>query len=433
MLESRSFRFVAWAAPGLIATNFLAATVETIDHRKIQGEIFFKEPQSIVIQTNSGDTATFSYHDVVRVTFQGSSPPVSAVSWQFQDVGDVFTPGSMRLEQGSSTVLASGWGWWDTSDAFGFRKTQTTGDGELVAHLKGFHDSNGLVYAGITLRETLSSNSPHATLIVSSTGKVRLKSRPATEGELVTTREGASWLRLRRFRDEVVAYTSTDGLEWEPVQEAPLRLGNQVYAGPVVATAINAFLGGATFQTCEWIGADVPNRFVDLPSHGVVLTDGSIVAGQPVIKGQSVVILERRDEQWQVPLGQVSVILLRPAAKSAVLQEGGGRPGVLTGGGDFLEGRIAVVSTNSVTIDSVLFGLKKIALNSHPAAIVFSGISREPGRFDVRLKDDSIVRATDLVSMTNLIQVTNPLLGRIRVGLTDLRDVVFASPRQLNK
>jgi hypothetical protein len=77
--------------------------------------------------------------------------------------------------------------------------------------------------------------------------------------------------------------------------------------------------------------------------------------------------------------------------------------------------------------------LKKIALKSQPAAIVLSGITREAGRCEVRLKDDSVVRATDLVSTTNSIELRNTLLGRIRATPGDLRELAFTGSHQIRK
>src|SRR4051812_32986701 len=411
----------------LTAGAVLCATVETTDQRELHGEVSFPEPNTILVRTNESQAATLSYTQVRRIRFDDSR--VKQALWEFHDIGNVFLPGSMNRQKDANTVLASGWGWWNSSDAFGFAGLKVSTGGELIARISRFHDSNGVVLAGITFRQSLAPNAPHVTIALSSARKARLKSRPLATLPSAVTREGASWLRLRSVPDGAIGYTSNDGQEWDPLDEAPFSFGSDIYVGLVSATVINGFIGGATFSDCDWHDQGRGRRFVDLPSKGIVLTDGSILAGKPIFRDQSMVGLERAGERWQIPWPKIAAILLRPAPKAAVLREGAAQPGVLMAGGDFLEGRIAFVNTNAVTIDSILFGLKKIPLNGHPSAIVVSGIFKEAAPCQVRLMDDSMLFATDLVSEDSFLRIKHPLFDGLRANLNDLVEVTFAGSR----
>lgn len=100
--------------------------------------------------------------------------------------------GSTSFENGRFTVMAGGTDLWETSDDFRFVYQDLTGDGEIVANITGLTipAGAGRSQAAVMIREKLTGDSIHASMMISTDGKAKFRRR-TTEGGL-TSSDGPS-------------------------------------------------------------------------------------------------------------------------------------------------------------------------------------------------------------------------------------------------
>jgi regulation of enolase protein 1 (concanavalin A-like superfamily) len=189
-------------------------------------------------------TATF---DHVQIT-QG-------VSWLQADIGAVGRAGSGTTNGSTWTISGSGADVWGSSDQFRFVYQTMSGDGEIVAHLTALQKVNDWTKAGVMIRETLSSGSPHALMLVTPTGVKGLafQRRVAANGVSTSTSGGTgsppAWLKLTRSGGRVSAYRSNDGATWTLVGTETFSMGTTVNVGLAVTSHDNTQTATATFDS----------------------------------------------------------------------------------------------------------------------------------------------------------------------------------------
>ena len=100
-------------------------------------------------------------------------------------------------------------------------------------------------------------------------------------------------------------------------------------------------------------------REVDEPPamrQGVVLTDGTAVAGEIISADETTLHLARDGKDVAVPLDRVARVLFRPVPGKTLADLPAGRYGAALDSGDFFEGEFKGISDGRVRFDSVLFG-----------------------------------------------------------------------------
>ena len=165
------------------------------------------------------------------------------------------------------------------------------------------------------------------------------------------------------------------------------------------------------------------NLFNDLPATGVVLTDGTILAGKPEIRDQRILKLERNGKRSELPWNRIAVVLLRPASASIIQPGSAVRAGVMMAGSDFLEGEITSIATNSITLNSLLFGIKKVNLDRRPVAILNAGVNRQSGRWEIRLTDDSLIYCEEPSPSAEALTIGHPWLSSFVLKWDEIADI----------
>lgn len=178
-------------------------------------------------------TATFD-----NVTVRQLPPPLQSV-----DVGNVVLAGSASHSAGTFTVQAGGTDIWDTADAFHFVYRPMSGDGEIVANVEDLDLPAGATFtlAAVMIREKLTANSVHASMMITTEGKAKFRRRTMEGG--TTASDGPSagstypprWLKLTRSGNTFTAYLSTDGGTWTQVHTPQtISMPQNVYVGLAV-------------------------------------------------------------------------------------------------------------------------------------------------------------------------------------------------------
>lgn len=183
---------------------------------------------------------------------------------------------------------------------------------------------------------------------------------------------------------------------------------------------------------CQFIATNSPEavaapRFSDgtLVNRGVVLRDGSFIAGPVTAADGSAVRLSlagRKD--FPVLNSKIARIILRPPRQALPFEQVGGRTGVFLKNGDFFEGEFHSLDAGSLNMSSVLFGLKRFWIEGGEAvAVVLNDFQPAPAKFEVRLLNGSILRATSISATDKLVTLHEPILGSLAIAVGELFEI----------
>jgi endonuclease/exonuclease/phosphatase family metal-dependent hydrolase len=195
-----------------------------------------------------------------QATFDGVAVRTLPSPWQEGDIGAVGAAGQASFSGGTFTVQAGGTDIWDTADAFHYVYQPLSGDGEIVADVTGLTVPAGSAWslAAVMVREKLTPDSIHASMMITTDGKAKFRRR-ATQGG-ITASDGPSagstypprWLRLTRAGDVFTAYISSDGVSWTQVfTPQTIPMASQAWIG--LAVLRNGGSGTAT-ATIQGVG-----------------------------------------------------------------------------------------------------------------------------------------------------------------------------------
>ena len=177
----------------------------------------------------------------------------STATWTSTDVGSVSPAGSASVNSsGVATESGSGADIWNSSDAFHFYYRPLSGDGEIVARVASVQNVNQWTKAAVMMRNTTSSGSAHAMMLVSP-GKGTAFQRRVSAGGLSTSTAGPLvkapyWVRLVRSGSTFSAYASADGTTWTIVGSQTIAMGTTIDVGLAVTSHDSGTLATATFD-----------------------------------------------------------------------------------------------------------------------------------------------------------------------------------------
>lgn len=174
-----------------------------------------------------------------------------AEPWQSQDIGEVGLRGVARLD-GNNRCTAKGAGRNNctTRDQFHFVYRTLDGDGEIKARVVTMELTHKEARAGVVIRESLKTGTPHAFLFLQAGGGMEFERRPNMESK--TTRicndTAPYWVRLARKGDVVTAFKSPDGVTWTKAGAETIRMGRRIYVGLGVTSWNNSTLATSNFD-----------------------------------------------------------------------------------------------------------------------------------------------------------------------------------------
>ncbi len=170
---------------------------------------------TVVAQDNAGATTTSAARSI---TVTGTSLPAG---WTGADIGQPAVAGSARHNTGTFTVDGAGVDIWDTTDQFQYVYRQFTGDIEIISRVVSLENSDEFAKAGVMVREALTANAAHISMVVTPGRGGNVYERPAAGNVTSGTPTGAPgapyWVRLERRGTVVTAFQSSDGVTWTSV------------------------------------------------------------------------------------------------------------------------------------------------------------------------------------------------------------------------
>ena len=165
----------------------------------------------------------------------GGSVSSTTGAWTSTDVGSPQLAGSTSPYLDGLALTAGGSDVWGASDQFRFAYQQMSGDGSIIALVRGLSAADAWSKAGVMIRESLSANSRHAFMMVSGTQGAGFQRRTSTGGATVHTSAPATgmpfWVRLQRNGSTITGFYSWDGINWATVGSDTISMGSTVYVG----------------------------------------------------------------------------------------------------------------------------------------------------------------------------------------------------------
>ena len=138
--------------------------------------------------------------------------------------------GSGQASYNSSSLVLEGAGTdvWGTADDFYFARHRLTGDGDIVARISSLVRPAGAQFAmaGLMFRESVDSGSRHASVVITTEGKLKFRRRTTSNGATFSDGPSAGttwapkWLKLSRRGNVFSAYMSDDGVAWSSVHSS---------------------------------------------------------------------------------------------------------------------------------------------------------------------------------------------------------------------
>lgn len=156
-------------------------------------------------------------------------------------------------------------------------------------------------------------------------------------------------------------------------------------------------------------------------AKGLLLTDGSFVAGEVISMSEAAVKVQFRGEREMTVLPpRVATAFLRVPRR--LPDWGAERTGVLLASGDLFEGEIRKLDGRIIRISSVLLGLRSFSLDDI-AAVFFRTSVPVAAQFEVRTKDGSALRSQAIVLGGSGLTCDTALLGRVQVPAEALVEI----------
>jgi len=245
----KSLGFVPWKIPGKVTFNSATQTY-TLDPASV--EPAGTKPATLKVS----DLSYVPFKDVPYSACPASGPTTLPAPKASNDIGAVGIEGSAGYEVGTYTLSGSGADIWDGADAFQYVHETLTGDGDMIARVASLDYTNDWAKAGVMIRESLASDSRHASMYVTPTMGTAFQWRTdpgVGTGHIAYGGAPPAWVKISRRGNTFTGYTSTDGANWAYVGSATFYMPPTVYFGMALTSHNNGMLCRATFDNVNII------------------------------------------------------------------------------------------------------------------------------------------------------------------------------------
>jgi hypothetical protein len=170
----------------------------------------------------------------------------------------------------------------------------------------------------------------------------------------------------------------------------------------------------------------IPASSVDLPSTiaakskypaGVLLVNGSIIPGQIESADRTSVRVSRLGSPLSII--QVARLIFRPITDQddAALQRS--RSGVLLKTGDFVEGNFAGFRGGEIEVSSVVLGSKKLSA-AQVTAVILRQPAASPAQFEIKTRNQGLYRVNGLLLQKEALMLTDSAMPNVELALADV-------------
>ncbi len=392
-----------------------AGTVVSLDDfQENEGKASMLDQNTLRLDTNS----TVAKYNLSRIleadfhesTFGDSEYPLDCFfsnssnalpsSWVGQDIGHVDVPGSFSFNGGDFVLAGNGPLQTGTDDQLYFVGRPWKGDGQWTIHIKDVDEKTPGTEVGLSVRDSFEAESLHLDLGTTKDGGGVVRARRDAgkkAGEVGFSWGANEWLRLTRSGQNISASVSTDGKQWDVVDQRDFHSADIPWIGIYVISHKDKVAGKAVVDQVSFTPA---SAIRDSIPPGTLLRNGSLISGFPsftIPASGTDGVVGRLDwpKNGSIPISidQLASALWYPTLKS-VLTDVGAQGGAILKNGDVLSGNLQKINGYEVVINSVLSGIR--SCNSKDVvAYVYQQVVPQPSNYEVRLLDGSILYAKD--------------------------------------
>ncbi|VAX27647.1 hypothetical protein MNBD_IGNAVI01-1632, partial [hydrothermal vent metagenome] len=194
-----------------------------------------KTIQSILIGTNTLTTETVSSFIDDLSIFSAALLPAP---WEQKNIGDQIIEGYSIYENDKIIMHTASFGLSSYGDKFHYAFQKISGDCEITAKVLSFGIQTQVPFAGVMIRESDSTLSSFASIMLSTRLGVYTKWRePGSNSVLAAlhSQVGSSlpkWLKVARVGNELYTYASVDGVDWgAPLKQVTVEMNSDVLIG----------------------------------------------------------------------------------------------------------------------------------------------------------------------------------------------------------
>ncbi len=441
----------------LTATVTSAATVETVDGRRLAGAARF-EKGGVMVSPASGKPVVIAFTNLLRLDLAATALPALDVPvklggfpepWQAHDFETAAIKGTSAFTNGVFSIEIPEGDLQSRTRGSHFIRQPMKGDGEIVVRVDAVKSDNQKkemkVGAGVLMHSVAGTRDYKVMLRVDVDGRTSMRSSTASIGVgggvstigVGSTRNGEKlsfpcWLKLVREGDYFNGYHSQDGKQWQAIRRATERVrvkmpevievgiaADSYYAQSIKAQFSHASLGGVTQSPGE----------IALARPRVFLRDGTSVSVATLVLSDSGAAFSEDGRQWTVRRADLARVHFRhvPQLHLAPLA----RPGLLLRKGDFIDGDFKEIALGKMKVSSVLFGLRSYSLADEVAVLVFRGATPAPVLFEVRTRGQGTFTAAALSVEADDLVATLPLVGVWRLPLAEVLEI--SQPQRLSR
>jgi hypothetical protein len=379
--------------------------------------------------TDSAGVTALSDFVPLTITGKGDGSLLSPWGDFYIANNDSKTPGTASQNHDAFTIKnASGTLVSETEhDAGQFIIQPLVGDGQIVARitsvLPGPDDGISGAMAGITIRENLKNRCKQFSMLFGQPAEdsvasfVRRQDNWMNPAVSEKPMKGPVWFKLARHAQRIYAYTSSDGREWDLFATERFETAPEVFAGMVAFNREGSKPATAQFDHVKIIpGAPALESAV----KGFETRSGTFVAAEVFAIDENLIRYTRNNKEETIPLNEVARILYKPLLADQAAKLSPGHTGVLLATGDFLEGEIRTLKEGTVSLNSILFGQKKIPTYDDLTAIILHDVSTEKTPFTLTTTDGSKYQARSIKPDPQNLQINDATLGQFTMPLSTL-------------
>jgi hypothetical protein len=379
-----------------------------------------------------------SLTDILQATFDDTPFTLSVYhagkinqlppNWSAQNIGDVVSPGSVTVQDGTFTVTGCGAEKHsrDVSDRIFFAGAPWPENGQFTAHVVSLDAQGDASWAGLMFRDSLDPKALCCAVVLTGSAQIRLAMRRdphRDEWGEPSNSQVPLWLRLTREGNTVFTSTSSDGNDWNVIGECTFKGLTSPLVGMAARGPEDKGVPKAVFDHISL--TPLPSSAQVLPA-GVLLQGGSLLAGQishlslDPAKPDNGEFL-RGDDKLPISRSVIAGIVMLPITR-AQLADNSTKAGVVMRNGDTTDGDVSEISTEQISVSSVLLGLSTYK-TSEVRACFLAPLQIKTAPYEVRLRDGSILYATAITGDASGVQISDVSGLNLSVGQDEIAQI----------
>jgi hypothetical protein len=227
------------------------------------------------------------------------------------------------------------------------------------------------------------------------------------------------WLKLKRRGDDFSAYVSPNGRVWSLVEKISLAMADRFHVGLAVTSGREGMLNWSAFSKVREARKLIHEDFIP----EVELVSGSILTGRPVRANGDEVLFSGAPKVLRVPTARVARITYQPLMGELSWKTRASRPGVWVSNGDFFDGDFRALEGDSLSISSVLYGLRKFDVDEEVLAVVLQPRKMQRAQFEIETVDGAFLLASNLVLGEGEFRLQEAAVGEVRVPAFEILEL----------